>query len=81
MNQSTPTPHPESAFFRGLQAVADYLGVSDKTVDRLMRKHLLPYVRLGGAARGIILFRKSDVEDALARLTVPAVTVPKSRRA
>ena len=49
--------------------MADYLGVSDKTVTRAMRRHLLPFVRLGGT----ILFRRADVEDALERLTVPAV--------
>ncbi|MBQ7251351.1 MAG: helix-turn-helix domain-containing protein [Kiritimatiellae bacterium] len=69
MQPDTPTPKPESPFFRGIQALADYLGVSDKTVTRAMRKHLLPYVRLGGS----VLFRRADIEDALARLTVPAV--------
>lgn len=48
--------------------VADYLGVSERTVRRLMRNHSLPYTKLGGA----LLFRKSDLEATIAAATFPS---------
>lgn len=65
----TDNPTTTSPFFRGVQSLADYLGVSEKTISRAMRKHLLPYTKLGGA----VIFRRAEVEDALARLSVPAI--------
>ena len=66
---------PTSPFFRGIPALAAHLNVSEKTIARAMRKHLVPFVRFGGS----ILFRKADVERAIERLTVPAIDGEKRK--
>jgi len=77
MQSSTPnTTTPESPFIRGVANLAAFLGVSEKSIARAMRKHLLPYVRFGGS----ILFRKTDVDRAIERLSVPAVGTARARK-
>lgn len=76
MNETIQSSAGTSPFIRGVQALADWLNVSEVTVRRAMRRHTLPFVRLGGA----ILFRKADVEKAIDRLTVPSIGMAKSRK-
>ena len=64
------------AFLRGVDAVANMLGVHKRTVSRWVRSHILPVTKIGGA----LLFRVSDLEEALARFTIPSITTRKTRR-
>ena len=69
-----PTKQPDApAFFRGVKAVAAYLGVSEKTIQRAVRDRRLPVARLGGA----LLFRRDAVDEAIEAATVSAVSVPR----
>ena len=72
---TTTEQRAESAFIRGAGALAKYLGVHEMSVRRWQKQHRIPYVKLGGA----VLFRRSDVEEMLNRLTIPAVGQRKPR--
>ena len=67
--EQTISPPAIKPFFRGCRELAEYLSVSERTIRRAMRKHQLPYTRLGGA----ILFRRTEVEVALEAMTVPSI--------
>lgn len=75
---ATNPPPATPAFFR-MRELADYLGVSTRSIRRAMLSHRLPYVKLGGCT----LFRRVDVEKCLDMATVPAVGMEsrKARRA
>lgn len=70
----TTTPSTETAFFNEKE-LAVYLQCNPVTVRRLVRRGALPVIRLGGR----LLFRKSEVEAALQRHTVPAVGMRRAR--
>jgi len=64
-----PNPKPNKPdFFRTAAEVADYLGISERTVRRLLKNHSLPYTKLGGA----LLVRKDDLEETIAAATFPS---------
>lgn len=48
----------------------EYLGVSRRCLSDWQRKRLVPYVKIG---RKVCLFRRADLDAALAKLTVKAV--------
>ena len=64
------------AFLRGAEAVAKMLGVHERTVQRWVRSHILPVTKIGGA----LLFRVSDLEEVLARFTIPSCMTRRTRR-
>jgi hypothetical protein len=73
--ETKPAAPANPAFFRGVRELADFLGVSPKTVTRNMKRHLLPFIRL----HGCVLFRRCEIEKALERLTVPAIDGEKRK--
>ncbi len=66
----------DATFLRGADAVAKMLGVHERTVSRWVRSHILPVTKIGRT----LLFRVSDLEEVLARFTIPSVTTRKTRR-
>jgi len=66
-------PAPATPAFYRMKELAEYLGVSTRSIRRAMLSHRLPYTRLGGA----VLFRRVDVEKCLEAATVPAVGMVK----
>ncbi len=76
-NDENPTGKGQAqVFLRGTDAVAKMLGVHERTVSRWVRSHILPVTKIGGA----LLFRVSDLEEVLARSTIPSVMTRKTRR-
>lgn len=65
-----------SPFIRGTKAMADWLNVSEVSIRRAVRNHTLPVVKFGGS----LLFRRADVEETLARLTVPSIAMAKAKK-
>ncbi len=51
--------------------IAEYLGKSQPSVDRLRRRRIIPFLIVGGA----IEFRLADVERALARYQVKEISL------
>lgn len=51
--------------------LAEFLRVSDRTVDNYVIGRVIPYIKLGRAVR----FRLADVEKALSRYTVKEVSL------
>jgi excisionase family DNA binding protein len=49
--------------------LAIHLKVSKRTVDNWMKRHVIPYIKVGRT----ILFRPADVDRALQRFTIRAV--------
>jgi excisionase family DNA binding protein len=47
------------------------LGVSRRSVENMMQRRVIPYIRIGA----IVRFRLTDVERALARYTVKEVSL------
>ena len=66
----------ESPFIRGRVELGAYLRVSPRTVDRLRKKKLLPSPCRGMA----LIWRKDEIDAAIARLTVPPVSATGGRR-
>ena len=62
-------------FFRSAVEVARYLGVSERTVRRLMKNHSLPYTKLGGA----LIVRKADLEATIEAATFPSHAMLRNR--
>lgn len=69
-------PAFESPFIRGRVALAAYLQVSPRTVDRMRKKKLIPSPCKGMS----LLWRRDEVDAAIARLTVPPVSATGGRR-
>jgi excisionase family DNA binding protein len=53
-----------------IKNVAAMMQLSDRTVLRLKKSRVIPFIKIGGAVR----FRRADVMQALARRTVEAVS-------
>ncbi|NCC53100.1 MAG: DNA-binding protein [Spartobacteria bacterium] len=66
MSKETQT---EQGYLRPVGA-ARYLGISTRCLSEWQRKRLIPYVKAG---RKCVLFKKSDLDTALARLRVAAI--------
>ncbi len=52
--------------------VADLLAVTASTIVDWAEAGRLPFIRLGGTARGRLRFRESDILAVIASWTVPA---------
>ena len=68
-----------TGYAAGLAGLAEYLGKSPKSTRTLLRRVSIPEIRLPGLKREVVLFKLSDVDEALARFRVgglPQVTVP-----
>lgn len=66
----------EADFFRSAAEVSNYLGISERTVRRMLKAHSLPYTKLGGA----VLVRKADLEETIAAATFPSHGMLTRRR-
>ena len=60
----------ENAGYIRREQAARYCSVSDRTISAWQARRLIPYVKLG---RKCVLFRRADLDQALARFTVDAV--------
>ena len=72
---SNSGPTDACPFFRSAIEVAKYLGVSERTVRRLMKNHSWPYTKLGGA----LIVRKSDLEATIDAATFPSHAMLRNR--
>lgn len=50
--------------------VAERYGLTDRILDELTKKHLIPIVRVN---QRVVRFRVTDIERYLSRCTIPAV--------
>jgi excisionase family DNA binding protein len=57
------------AFMRRAEA-AQYLGVSSRTLSDWQAKRIVPYAKVG---RKVCLFRRTDLDAAMARFSVRAI--------
>jgi excisionase family DNA binding protein len=69
-----PTNNPD--FFRSAKSVAQFLGLSERSVRRMLKNHSLPYTKLGGA----LLVRRADLEETIAAATFPSHAMLARRR-
>jgi excisionase family DNA binding protein len=51
--------------------IAQYFGKSERSVDRLRKRRVIPYLIIGGSIR----FRLTDVEKALSRFQIREVAL------
>jgi len=58
-------PNPNAEFFRGEKELADYLGISKRTLIRAIKKGEVPTIH----AFGQYLFRKTAIDEWLASKT------------
>ncbi len=56
--------------------VMEYLRISRGTLDRLIKEHAMPYIKLEQK----VLFRMRDVDAWLDKRTVPALHPPPKQR-
>ena len=59
-----------TGYAAGISGLADYLGKSPKSTRTLLRRVSIPEIRLPGLKRETILYKLSDVDEALARFRV-----------
>ena len=64
MTDAPPTSPPPAYMSR--HELADYLGVSLRTVDNWLAEERLPAIRLGRRQRSRVIFRTSDIDHWLA---------------
>ena len=69
MSAKAPYTEPAPAYLRR-EAAARYLDVSPRTLSDWQARRVVPYVRAG---RRCILFKRSDLDAAMDRLTVRSV--------
>ena len=60
----------DSDYLRGQKECGRYSRVSPRTVSEYQRSGIFPYIKLG---KKCVLFKKSEIDKALARFTVQAV--------
>ena len=69
MNKKTNSMATPVGYLRRAEA-ARYCGVSLRTIGEFQRKRILPFLRIG---RRCILFKRDDLDKALARFRVAAI--------
>lgn len=65
-----------AGYCRGYSGLANYLGVSAKSARSLDRRVKLPRILLPGVQRDVLLFKLSEIDEALSRFRADA-PVPK----
>lgn len=60
----------------GIAGLAAYIGKSPKATRSLLLRVQIPSIRLPGTIRETVLFKLSDVDEALARYRVDAPDAP-----
>lgn len=68
--EKTPTAQTPAAGWLRPDGAARYLSISRRCLGSLTRERVLPFVRL---SHRVILFRRQDLDRALARRLVKAV--------
>lgn len=77
MSNTNTKPQTDKPFFRTAREVGDYLGgIHERTVRRMMRRHVIPFCKLGGC----LLVRRADLDAAIDSMTFPAYAAPSPRR-
>lgn len=61
---------PASDYLRGQREAAQYARVSTRTISDWQARRIIPFMK---PARKLVLFRKSDIDAALAKFMVAAV--------
>ena len=72
MNATPDNPMP---LYLRSQGVANLFGISLRTVGNWKRRRVIPHHKIGR----MVLFRRDEIEAAIARFRVPAVTEPNWR--
>ncbi|MCG3150166.1 MAG: hypothetical protein PCFJNLEI_03644 [Verrucomicrobiae bacterium] len=62
-----------AAFYLRPNEVTKLLPVSRRTLSNWQRKNLIPFYRIGTGRRGVIMFKRADIEAALEKFRVNAV--------
>ena len=57
---------PNAGWLKGVKQVAQYTGVSPRTISRWIAEGRLPHRKLSGR---LILFRRQDVDRAIERMS------------
>ena len=71
MKQETKNQTPDdSEFLRGQAQFAKHYHVSKRTASDWQARRIVPFMKIG---RKCVLFRKRDVDAALAKFTVAAI--------
>ncbi len=73
--KTNQAPTASRPFFRSAVEVANYLGIHERTVRRMMHTHRLPYTKLGGA----LLVRKADLDATIEAATFPSHAMQQGR--
>ena len=60
----------DSDYLRGQKACASYARIAHRTVSDWQARRIIPYIKIG---KKCVLFRKSDIDAALSKFTVPAI--------
>lgn len=51
------------------QEVAQYLGVSTRTINTMMKEGKIPHIKLGGSKSSRVVFPKTEVDNWMAQRT------------
>ena len=70
MKKALQDAYVDSDYLRGQAQAAKYARVSKRFVSDLQARRILRFIRVG---RKCVLFRKSDIDEALRRFDVPAI--------
>ena len=60
----------ESDYLRGQKQAAAYCRVSTRCISEWQAKRIIPFIKVG---HKLVLFRKSDIDHALAKFEVAAI--------
>ncbi|MDD4117258.1 MAG: excisionase family DNA-binding protein [Kiritimatiellae bacterium] len=61
---------PASDYLRGQKEAAQYARVSTRTISDWQARRVIPFLK---PARKLVLFRKSDIDQALSKFEVTAI--------
>ena len=72
------TEKQNGAVYLTREMAAEYLGVDPSTIYRWARDGRLVYFRLGDGKRGLLRFRRSDLDDFMGQNRVPTLDERKA---
>ena len=61
---------PATDYLRGQKEAAAYARVSTRTISDWQARRIIPFIK---PARKLVLFRKSDIDQALSKFEVAAI--------
>ena len=70
MEKKTQTTGADSEYLRGQAQCARYAKVSRRCISEWQARRIIPYIKVG---KKCVLFRKRDVDAALAKYEVSAI--------